>query len=123
MKIVTKGFVRRLGMVVLFVAGLLGVSTAIFHTVEGWSIVDSFYFSVVTVTTVGYGDLVPTHDASKLVVSGLILLSIPVLFFIIGVAADSIFTNFKRESDREERRKERIRSAARKKRRDNGNVK
>ena len=118
MKIVTKGFVRRLRFVLLFISALLAFSTLIFHSLEGWSYVDAFYFSVVTVTTVGYGDLSPTSDFSKLITSGLILLSIPILFFVIGVAADSIFTNFKRESDREERRKERIRSAARKKRRD-----
>jgi voltage-gated potassium channel len=118
MKIITKGFVRRLGFVVLFISGLLVISTLTFHFIEGWSYIDAFYFSVVTITTVGYGDLSPTSDLAKLLTSGLILLSIPILFFVIGVAADSIFTNFKRESDREERRKERIRSAARKKRRD-----
>ncbi len=117
MKIVTKGFIRRLGFVVLFILGLLAASTQIFHMIEGWSYIDAFYFSVVTVTTVGYGDLSPTSDFSKIITSVLILLSIPILFFVIGVAADSIFTNFKRESDREERRKERIRATARKKRR------
>ena len=33
---------------------------------DDWSWVDSFYFSVVAVTTVGFGDFAPTTDASKL---------------------------------------------------------
>ena len=33
---------------------------------EDWSWVDSFYFSAVTLTTVGFGDLSPTTTVSKL---------------------------------------------------------
>jgi hypothetical protein len=44
----------------------LATGTVVYRVVEGWSWVDSFYFSSVTVTTVGFGDLAPTRDASKL---------------------------------------------------------
>ncbi|HKJ34945.1 MAG TPA: potassium channel family protein [Solirubrobacterales bacterium] len=45
---------------------LLVVGTAFYALHEGWSVVDSFYFSVMTLTTIGYGDLTPTTDLSKL---------------------------------------------------------
>src|SRR3989344_5346743 len=51
--------------VVLFVL-LLVSGTLFYHNVEGWRYLDSVYFSVVTVTTLGYGDLSPQTDAGKI---------------------------------------------------------
>ncbi len=45
---------------------LLIVGTVSFHYLEHWSWISSFYFSVVTLATVGYGDLAPTTDISRL---------------------------------------------------------
>jgi hypothetical protein len=45
---------------------LLVMGTVAFHYMEGWSWVDSFYFSAVAGTTVGFGDLTPSTDLSKL---------------------------------------------------------
>src|SRR3712207_8938089 len=43
------------------------LSGTIFYTLEeGWSIVDAFYFSVTTLTTVGLGDLSRTTTLGKL---------------------------------------------------------
>jgi voltage-gated potassium channel Kch len=56
--------------------------TVVFHILEKWSWVDSLYFTVITLATVGYGDLTPTTQLGKLVT---------VLFVIIGVG---IFLGF-----------------------------
>ena len=45
---------------------LIATGTAAYRYLEEWSWVDSFYFSVVAVTTVGFGDLSPSSDGSKL---------------------------------------------------------
>jgi len=44
---------------------LLGGATYFYWHVEGWSVIDSIYFSVMTMSTIGYGDLVPTTTFSK----------------------------------------------------------
>jgi voltage-gated potassium channel len=44
---------------VLMVLLLLGSGTISFHLIEKWSLVDSLYFTVVTLSTIGYGDLSP----------------------------------------------------------------
>jgi voltage-gated potassium channel len=59
---------------------LLG-GTIYFNWEEGWSYVDSFYFSTMTLTTVGYGDFVPTTDASKIFVSFYSIIGIGIMLF------------------------------------------
>jgi voltage-gated potassium channel len=52
-------------LVFLVVITLLG-GTIFYSSVEGWSVVDAFYFSVTTLTTVGLGDLTPKTTTGKL---------------------------------------------------------
>ncbi|MBI4032632.1 two pore domain potassium channel family protein [Candidatus Berkelbacteria bacterium] len=65
-------------LLVLLVAG-----TITYRVVEGWSWVDSFYFTGVTMLTIGYGDFTPTHDLSKIltVVFGFASISIVLYTF------------------------------------------
>lgn len=46
--------------------GILFVGTAFYHYVEDWGWFDSFYFSAMTLTTVGYGDFAPGTAIGKL---------------------------------------------------------
>jgi len=42
------------------------IGSVVYMLIEHWSPVDSVYFCVVTLATVGYGDLHPTTDAGKI---------------------------------------------------------
>ncbi len=44
----------------------LALWTIGYHFLEHWSYIKSFYFSVITITTIGYGDLHPTTELSRL---------------------------------------------------------
>ncbi len=45
---------------------ILLIGTFAYHYLEGWSYIDSLYFSVITLTTVGYGDLSPQTNGGKI---------------------------------------------------------
>lgn len=55
---------------------ILGGGTLFYWRAEGWSLVDSLYFCVITMATIGYGDLAPTTPLSKL---------FTVVFVILGI--------------------------------------
>jgi len=45
---------------------VLATGTIFYHLVEKLSWLNSYYFSVVTLSTVGYGDITPHTDAGKI---------------------------------------------------------
>tara|TARA_Y100001956_G_C4013305_1_gene138653 strand:- start:59 stop:391 length:333 start_codon:yes stop_codon:yes gene_type:complete len=42
------------------------MGTCVYHFIEGWRWLDAIYFSVMTLTTVGYGDFSPATDFGKI---------------------------------------------------------
>ena len=73
------------------------IGTVVYHSAEDWSWVDSFYFCTVALTTVGFGDLHPTTDPSKV---------FTILYIFSGVALITAFLNLllKRMAKRAARR-------------------
>ena len=63
---------------------VIALGTVMYHLLEDWSWVDSLYFSSVAVTTVGFGDLTPSTDASKL---------FTVFYIFSGIAIIATFLN------------------------------
>uniref|UniRef100_UPI004049B4EF potassium channel family protein n=1 Tax=Flavobacterium sp. TaxID=239 RepID=UPI004049B4EF len=63
---------------------ILITGTFVYHHLEGWGYIDSFYFSVVTLTTIGYGDFSPQTDEGKL---------FTVLYIVAGIGMILSFIN------------------------------
>jgi voltage-gated potassium channel len=65
-------------ILLFFLVALLAGATLFYYREEGWSVIDSLYFSVMTMSTIGYGDFVPTTTISKLFTIIFAILSIGV---------------------------------------------
>jgi voltage-gated potassium channel len=59
---------------------ILILGTFIYHFIEGWRWLDSIYFSVITLATVGYGDFSPQTDFGKIFTIFYVLTGIGILF-------------------------------------------
>jgi hypothetical protein len=53
---------------------------------EGWSRFDSFYWSFITATTVGYGDLRPVNRRSRIIAILLAFLGLTLTGILVAVA-------------------------------------
>lgn len=71
---------------------LIFIGTFTFSALEGWNYVQSFYFSVSTFSTVGYGDFVPSNDLSRLAASMYILAGMGIFFGSISVMGSKYIT-------------------------------
>ena len=71
-----------------FVASALILTGTIFYwRFEDWTFIQSLYFSVVTLTTVGYGDLTPTTDEARIFTIIYILTGLGVLVALLSSVA------------------------------------
>ena len=59
------------------------LSTFFFHNVEGWSYLDSYFFTIVTLSTVGYGSLVPVTALGKIGTTILIIFGIGMIAWVV----------------------------------------
>ena len=69
---------------------MIAVASLFYWYVEGWSYLDSVYFSVITIATVGYGDLSPQTALGKVFTIGYIFAGLGLFVAAASSIADSI---------------------------------
>lgn len=75
----------------------IAIGTVVFHRLESWNWIQSFYFSVVTVTTVGFGDFTPTNDLSRLFTAVYILVGVSIGIVTLTVIGSEILRRRKQK--------------------------
>ena len=76
----------RLQFFVVVLAVIMALGTAGFAYIEGLSFADAMYFSIVTIATVGYGDIAPVTTEGRILAVVLIILGVGTF---LGVVANS----------------------------------
>ena len=84
----------------------LASGTFFYHSVEGWSWLDSFYFSVITLATVGYGDFTPQTDLGKLFTVLYIFLGLGILVGFVTPIGEYLIDKRMENVDKKVREKE-----------------
>jgi len=77
---------------------LLVTGTIFYWRFEDWTLLDSLYFSVITLTTVGYGDLAPSSAPTKVFTIFYVLLGLGILVSFLGrVAGHAVEARMERQ--------------------------
>ena len=76
-----KTYHKKLFYLFIIILIVLFGGAAIYNNIEGWSFVDSLYFSISTLTTVGYGDIVPVTVAGKIFTIFYIFIGVNIVFY------------------------------------------
>ncbi len=71
-------------LIVVMFLSLILIGTLGFYNIENMPLLDSFYLTVASITTVGYGDVVPVTPVGKIFASGLIVGGILVFAVVIA---------------------------------------
>jgi voltage-gated potassium channel len=89
----------RLPVVLLAVIIVYGVAG--YMLIDRWNLLDSFYMVIITISTVGYGEIHPQSAAGRIFTSTLIVTGVATMLYGFGVfaetLADNAFGNYRRQ--------------------------
>jgi voltage-gated potassium channel Kch len=86
--------------IAVLTASLLLVGTFVFNRIEGWSFLDSFYYSAVTLATVGFGDFTPKTPAGKLLTVFYMFCGIGLLVALLSRFAEALIQSSRENHER-----------------------
>ena len=72
-------------LLTIFIVGTFG-----FHFIEKWGFVDSFYATITTLSTVGYGDFVPRTAEGKFFAVFIIIFGVGTMLYSFGLISETV---------------------------------
>jgi len=91
---------------------ILAAGTVVYHFLEGWDWIDSIYFSIITLTTVGYGDFSPQTAEGKIFTIFYIIVGIGIILSFINTVYNHYNDVKIDDKDRKKRRYKRRSSSS-----------
>lgn len=81
---------KKLAIAIMVLLSILCVGTLGFHYLEGWNFVESLYATVVTLSTVGYGDFIPHSSKGMLFTVFLIIVGVGTMLYTVGFITETM---------------------------------
>src|SRR6202165_4549866 len=101
---------RRFRLAVVLLGAVIAIGITGYMLINGWSLFDSFYMVIITISTVGYTEVHPQSTAGRAFTSILIVVGVGTMLFGFGVFAETLAENsfgiFRRQRQMERRLKE-----------------
>jgi voltage-gated potassium channel len=92
---------RRFRLAAVMLGIVIAVGAGGYMLINGWSLLDSFYMVIITISTVGYTEVHPQGTAGRMFTSGLIVVGVGTMLYGFGVfaetLADNAFGRYRRE--------------------------
>ncbi|HMJ46180.1 MAG TPA: ion transporter [Ferruginibacter sp.] len=102
-----KGSLRKISIFMLIVLTLVIIMGSVMYMVEGGrngfnSIADSIYWAIVTITTVGYGDISPVTPLGKFVASVIMLMGYAIIAVPTGIVTTEMALAMRKKEQQQE---------------------
>ncbi|HET6489194.1 MAG TPA: potassium channel protein [Syntrophales bacterium] len=81
---------NNLKIALIFIMILIVIGTVGFYFIEGWNVLESFYTTVMTLTTIGYGDFVPRTQGGMLFTVILVIFGVGTMLYTVGLVAQTM---------------------------------
>ena len=77
-----------------FIIIAIAIWSVLFHIAEWWNYFDSLYFTVITFSTIWYGDVIPVTHVGKIIAMVYAILWVPLFVWITSVVMELRFKKF-----------------------------
>jgi voltage-gated potassium channel len=81
---------KRLAIAIIALLSILCLGTVGFHYLEGWNFPESLYATVVTLSTVGYGDFIPHTGEGMMFTVFLIIVGVGTMLYTVGLITETM---------------------------------
>lgn len=85
--------ITRIRVATAILGSVIMAGTVGFMIIEKASLLDAFFMTMITISTVGYSEVFPLSEAGELFTVGLIVVGVGTLFYTAGAALEAAFEN------------------------------